>query len=284
MISKEKDFFIAIDSDGCVFDTMEIKHKECFCPATIKHCRLQAVSKYARETWEFVNLYSSKRGVNRFPALIAMLDLLRVRPEVRTRGATVPLMGELRKWIDLETKLSNPSLYKALQEDRGLQAAYDWSEEINARIEDLVFGVPPFPLVRESLEKANERADMIVSSGTPVGALNREWGEHGLMPLVKRICGQENGTKSQHLRVSTGGQYASDHILMIGDSPGDLKAALSIGALFFPVLPGREEASWEIFHNEALDRFFDGSFAGAYQKGLIQALRDALPDQPYWAS
>src|SRR5664280_3570059 len=28
--------FIGIDSDGCVFDAMEIKHKECFIPATIK--------------------------------------------------------------------------------------------------------------------------------------------------------------------------------------------------------------------------------------------------------
>ncbi len=29
------EFFIGIDSDGCAFDTMEIKHKECFCPQTI---------------------------------------------------------------------------------------------------------------------------------------------------------------------------------------------------------------------------------------------------------
>ena len=52
------DFFVGIDSDGCVFDTMEIKHKECFCPNVIKHWGLQAVSKYAREAAEFVNLYS----------------------------------------------------------------------------------------------------------------------------------------------------------------------------------------------------------------------------------
>ena len=25
-------FFVGIDSDGCAFDSMEIKHKECFCP------------------------------------------------------------------------------------------------------------------------------------------------------------------------------------------------------------------------------------------------------------
>ena len=33
----EKDFFIGLDSDGCVFDSMDIKHKECFCPAFIDH-------------------------------------------------------------------------------------------------------------------------------------------------------------------------------------------------------------------------------------------------------
>ena len=30
-------FLIAIDSDGCAFDTMEIKQKECFIPNTIKY-------------------------------------------------------------------------------------------------------------------------------------------------------------------------------------------------------------------------------------------------------
>jgi len=53
----EHAFFVGIDSDGCVFDTMEIKHKECFTPNIIKHWGLQAVSKYAREAAEFVNLY-----------------------------------------------------------------------------------------------------------------------------------------------------------------------------------------------------------------------------------
>ena len=41
-------FFVGIDSDGCVFDSMEIKHKECFIPNIIKYWKLQAISKYAR--------------------------------------------------------------------------------------------------------------------------------------------------------------------------------------------------------------------------------------------
>ena len=55
-------FLVCIDSDGCAFDVMEVKHKECFCPATVNDWDLQAVSRYAREAWEFVNLYSVYRG------------------------------------------------------------------------------------------------------------------------------------------------------------------------------------------------------------------------------
>src|ERR1041384_1150473 len=84
-----KKFFIGIDSDGCVFDSMEIKHKECFAPMFIKHFHLQAASKYAREVWDFVNLYSKTRGINRFPALSRALNLLRERPQVKARKIKV---------------------------------------------------------------------------------------------------------------------------------------------------------------------------------------------------
>ena len=70
----EKEFFIGIDSDGCVFDTMEVKHKEFFCPNTVKYFGLFAISKYVRETWDFVNLYSVTRGINRFPALVKVME------------------------------------------------------------------------------------------------------------------------------------------------------------------------------------------------------------------
>ncbi|MGH7488192.1 MAG: HAD family hydrolase, partial [bacterium] len=73
---KEHDFFVGLDSDGCVFDSMEIKHKECFTPMFIKHWELQAASKYARQAWEFANLYSVDRGANRFPVLVKSLDLI----------------------------------------------------------------------------------------------------------------------------------------------------------------------------------------------------------------
>ena len=69
---------------------------------------------------------------------------------------------------------------------------------------------------------------------------------------------------------------------MIGDAPGDLKAAQANEALFFPVNPGAEEDSWQLFYEEALDRFFAGTYAGAYERELIERFDEHLPEDPPW--
>ena len=278
-----KEFFIGIDSDGCVFDSMEIKHKECFTPMFIKYFHLQAVSKYARETWDFVNLYSKTRGANRFPALSRALNLLRVRPEVIARNVTVPDTKALDEWIARETKLGNATLAAEVKNgNQALAQVKAWSDAVNACVEDLVHGVPPFPLVRESLEKMSQKADAMVISQTPTPALEREWAEHGIEKYVKLIAGQELGTKTEHLKYAAAGKYPPDKILMIGDAPGDFKAAKSNGALFYPIDPGSEELSWKRFHDEALDRFFAGTYAGDYEAKLIKEFDARLPEKPAW--
>src|SRR5512137_2793663 len=105
-LAKKHDFFVGIDSDGCAFDTMEIKHKECFIPNIINTWELQRVSSLARQTSEFINLYSKWRGVNRFPALVMCFDMLFQRPEALERGYRPPAVDSLREWINNETKLS----------------------------------------------------------------------------------------------------------------------------------------------------------------------------------
>lgn len=277
------DFFVGIDSDGCIFDSMEIKHKECFTPMFIKHFGLQPVSKYAREVWEFVNLYSKTRGANRFPALSRALNLLRARPQTAARGVTVPDTHAIDEWINRETKLGNASLNAEVQRgNAALTTVQSWSNGVNASIADIVHGVPPFPRVRETLAGIQQRADAMCISQTPADALQREWSEHGLDGFIQMIAGQEMGTKTEHLRFAAVGKYAPTHILMIGDAPGDLKAAKTNGALFYPILPGQEERSWEQLHAEALDRFFNGSYAGTYETDLIEAFNQSLPESPAW--
>ena len=183
-------FFVGIDSDGCVFDTMEIKHKECFCPNFIRCWELQNISKYAREAWDFVNLYSQTRGCNRFHAVIETVRLLAERKEVMARGATLPDVTPLIEWVQKETKLGNPALERYAKEVNNpiIDRALAWSKEVNKSIGETVYGIPPFLWVRESLVKFNENADVIVVSQTPGEALNREWVEHDIDKYVKIIC------------------------------------------------------------------------------------------------
>jgi len=278
-----KEFFVGIDSDGCIFDSMEIKHKECFTPMFIKHFRLQAVSKYAREVWEFVNLYSKTRGANRFPALVRALNLLRERPQVHARKVHVPETKALDEWIARETKLGNATLAAEVKNgNNGLAQVKVWSDAVNAAVEDIVHGVPPFPLVRECLQKINQKADAMCISQTPADALKREWAEHDLDRFVRIIAGQEMGTKTEHLKFAAKDKYPATKILMIGDAPGDFKAAKSNGALFFPIVPGNEEASWESLYKEGLDRFFAGTYAGDYEAKLVKEFDASLPENPHW--
>ena len=97
------------------------------------------------------------------------------------------------------------------------------------------------------------------------------------------IAGQEMGTKTEHLALAAKEKYAADKVLMIGDAPGDHKAAAANEALFFPINPSNEEASWERLHNEALEKFFAGSFAGEYQQQLLDEFEGYLPESPSWA-
>ncbi len=282
--NKTNDFLVGIDSDGCAFDTMELKHKECFIPNIVNHWGLKGVSKYAREAAEFVNLYSKSRGVNRFPALIETFRLLQKRPEVVARGVKIEIPQVLVDWIQAETKLGNPALIKYVEahpNDEMMKKTLAWSIEVNETIDRIVGeGVPPFPMVRESMQKLQGRADILVVSATPQAALEKEWANQDLARYVQAICGQEVGTKKESLAFSK--LYPKNHALMIGDAPGDYKSALANDALFFPINPGEEEASWRRFFEEGAERFLRGEFAGSYQQELLDDFDSHLPIDPPW--
>jgi phosphoglycolate phosphatase-like HAD superfamily hydrolase len=277
-------FFIGIDSDGCVFDTMEIKQKECFCPVYIRYWGLQPIAKYVRETMEFVNLYSKWRGSNRFPALLKVFELLAEREEVKARGVLIPDLPGLRKWVDSGAPLGNATLKAEMERtnDPDLTRTLEWSNLINQAIAEMVSGIPPFPFVRESLAKLSAQADLICVSQTPTEALEREWAEHGIDKYAAIIAGQEMGTKAEHIRYAAAGKYPANHILMVGDAEGDLRAAKANGALFYPINPGHEDASWKRFNEEGLDRFFREEYQGRYEEDLLKEFLDYLPETPPW--
>ena len=77
-------------------------------------------------------------------------------------------------------------------------------------------------------------------------------------------------------------KYDKTNALMIGDAPGDMRAAQDNDILYFPINPNGEEKSWEEFYHQAAERFRAGEYAGEYEKALIAAFEKLLPDIPPW--
>lgn len=285
-----KKFFVGIDSDGCAFDTMGIKQRECFCPWMIAYFGLQPVAQAARECKEFADLFSKTRGYNRHKTIKYILtELLASHPIVKARNFKVPQFPYYFAWLDdPKSTLSNEGLKQAIamatnEEARGeLELALKWSERVNQAVRDIVKDIPPFPYVRECLEKISAEADVIVCSATPYEALTREWEEHNIARYARVIAGQEMGKKAEHLNYAARGKYEKNHVLMVGDAPGDMKAARANDALFYPVNPGDEARSWKRFYDESFDKFINGTYAGEYEEKVIAEFDGYLPERPPW--
>ena len=200
------------------------------------------------------------------------------------RGVELKSTESLGRFIDSGKPLGNPSLKEEVERtgDPELVLALEWSENVNRDISRMVHGVAPFSGVRDCLEKLADRADLMVVSATPVAALTAEWEEHDLARYTRLIAGQEVGSKASTLKAAATAGYEDGRILMVGDAPGDLKAARANGTLFFPVVPGEEEESWARLRDEGLDRFLAGTFAGEYEDDLVNTFLSKLPSTPPW--
>ncbi len=283
-LQPDHDFFIGIDSDGCVFDSMAVKQKEFFIPNALKIFNLFAISRILRETWEFVNLYSIYRGGNRFTSLIKVFELLGERQEIKDSGYILPDMTSLKEWVNIENKLGNASLCKYFEShyNPDLEKVVRWTEALNKDITEWLRDIPPFTHAVTAIKEMSVFADLIIVSQTPLEALDREWEEHNLKKYLKFIAGQEHGTKTEHIALAAKGKYPGNKILMIGDAKGDLDAAKSNGVLFYPVIPGKEDKSWERFLNEGIEKIVIGTYTGTYEESLIKEFRKSLPETPPW--
>lgn len=278
------EFFIGVDSDGCAFDAMEIKHKKVFIPIAIKLWGLESIEKEFTETAEFVNLYSDLRGVNRFPGLLLTFEYLEEREDVKRLGLKLPDFSELKEFVKLDVPMSNASLkeFAAGRTGKFLQELIEWSESGDKLFSELTEGLGPLAYVKESLEAASKLADTMIVSAASTAGLHKDWGEAGILQYMTLVAGQEAGGKKEQLKYAIEGKYKKDKVLMVGDAPGDLKAAKANKALFYPINPGSEVQSWERFYNEALVKFIGGSYAGEYEQKLIDEFDKILTSRKPW--
>lgn len=283
-LQPEHDFFVGLDSDGTVFDTMDIKHNECIIPNIITSWNLRPIAGYVRETAAFVNLYSRWRGIDRWSGLITTFEFLRTRSELRDEAIPLPHLTGLQAFTRSGLPPSNEGLrqFMAGRDYPELETVWEWSRAVNSTARERLRNIPAFPGVREVLAGLAGQADPAVISGNSLEALNREWREAGLTTFVTAIAGQEMGRKTDQLRLAVGEKYPEYHALMIGDSLADLRAAKANNLLFYPIDPGREAESWKRFSTEAMGKFLNGTYAGVYESRLIGEFEAELPATPPW--
>ncbi|MGP6139167.1 MULTISPECIES: HAD family hydrolase [unclassified Jeotgalibaca] len=270
--TKQKDFLVCVDSDGCAMDTMNVKHERFFGPISADVFGIKDRETYLKD-WNRINLFSSTRGVNRFKALVMTLQ------NAIERGEEVGDIAKLTDWAETASSLSNGSLEALIAEgtSEDLEKALDWSKKVNHGIETELAGDDrPFDGAKEGLEHITQLTDVAIVSSANSEAIDSEWNRHGLMASVDVVYGQERGSKAEAIADLLTYGYDKENILMVGDAPGDEAAADKNGVFFYPILFGSEKASWDRLENEALPKLMNGEFAGEYQEMLKKEFHDLL--------
>lgn len=270
---KNSDYLICVDSDGSAMNTMEVKHRECFGPCLVEEWELQEYEQEVLLVWNRINLYSIHRGINRFVGLQLVLRY------INEKLTPIAEVEALDAWIEEAVELSNAALIRYLEDHDCmiLRKVLSWSRKVTLRIAMLpVSKRQPFDGVQDALRIASEDSDIVVVSAANPDAMEEEWEVHGLAYYVNLILNQNVGSKEFCILELLKSGYDSEKVLMIGDAMEDLEIARACGVCFYPIPITKEVEAWEQFEEEALDRFYDGTYVGVYQDQLIEAFVQAL--------
>ena len=275
-VNEKKPYLLCVDSDGCAMDTMECKHRLCFGPCMITEWSLDPWREDILRIWNDVNLYQITRGTNRFAALAQVLQ------QVNAQYCPIPGIDALTHWTKTAAALSNDSLRQAIEnaadaDERAiLEKALHWSQATNRAIDALPEEQKhPFAGALEALQAAHELANVAVVSSANREAVQEEWSRCGLLPNTDLLLTQDVGSKAKCLALLRESGYSPDHILMVGDAPGDLQTAKSAGVAFFPILVRQEAQSWKNLRTNILPLWLEGDYpavAAHYQAEFYQNL------------
>lgn len=270
--TKKREFLVCLDSDGCVMDTVRLKHCNVFCPELIRSFGLEQYNDYITEAWEEINLHSITRGISRFESVVQIFDRL------KNRGVELPGSEDIADWVANSSELSTATLKAEVLRtgSPALRKLQQWNTICNRRIQTLEPTFEPFPGVENSLRQLHAVADVAVVSAANESAIASEWNRYGLARHADVIFGQEVGSKANSIASMLACGYESRKVMMVGDAMGDAQAAAANGVAFVPILPGREAESWRRLQEEALPKLLHGTFRPEYQAELLAALRSAL--------
>ena len=269
---RKHDYLVCVDSDGCVMDTMNCKHFNCFGPCMVTEWGLEEWRDEILDRWNVINLFSMTRGINRFKGLAMVLK------EIDGKYIAIPGVDALVHWADTAPALSNDAVKAAAEAADGeakliLEKALSWSKAVNTAIVALDESLKiPYVGAREGLAAAHAFADVAMVSSANRDAVEEEWGKFGLLEHTDIVLAQDIGSKATCIAAMLKFGYDVDKVLMIGDAPGDCDAAEKNGVHYYPILVNHEKASWD----EAIAVAFNKLQAGEYASYGVEKKKQFL--------
>ena len=266
---RKHDYLVCVDSDGCVMDTMNCKHFNCFGPCMVTEWGLEEWKDAILERWNVINLFSMTRGINRFKGLAMALG------EINEQYTPIAGIAALQHWADTAPALSNDGVAKAAEEATDpdaklvLTKALAWSKAVNASIVELDEALKvPYDGAKEGLAAAHAFADVAMVSSANRDAVEEEWGKFGLLEHTDIVLAQDVGSKTACIREMLKFGYDVNKVVMVGDAPGDCDAAEKNGVHYYPILVNHEKESWDEAIALAFRKLRDGEYAeyGAAKK------------------
>ena len=272
---KKHEYLICVDSDGCVMDTMNCKHFNCFGPCMVTEWGLEEWKDAILERWNVINLFSMTRGINRFKGLAMALG------EIDKQYKSIPGVKALQHWADTAPALSNDGVGKAAAEAADPEAktifekALSWSKAVNAAIVKLDEALKvPYAGAKEGLMAAHTFADVAMVSSANRDAVEEEWGKFGLLTYTDIVLAQDIGSKAACIAEMMKFGYDPGKVLMVGDAPGDSDAAKKNGVYYYPILVNHEKESWDEAINVAFGKLQSGDYAPYGEEKQRQFLRN----------
>ena len=266
---RKHDYLVCVDSDGCVMDTMNCKHFNCFGPCMVAEWGLEEWKDAILERWNEINLFSMTRGINRFKGLAMALK------EIDGQYKKITGVDALVHWADTAPALSNDGAAKASAEASDpdaklvLEKALSWSKAVNAAIVELDESLKvPYEGAKEGLAAAHQFADVAMVSSANRDAVEEEWGKFGLLEHTDIVLAQDIGSKAACIQEMLKFGYDLNKVVMVGDAPGDCDAAEKNGVHYYPSLVNHEKESWDEAIAVAFGKLQSGEYAqyGAEKK------------------
>ena len=259
---RKHDYLVCVDSDGCVMDTMNCKHFNCFGPCMVTEWGLEEWKDEILDRWNVVNLFSMTRGINRFKALAVCLE------EIDRKYKPITGVAALVHWAETAPALSNDGVAKAAAEAEDedarlvLTKALNWSKAVNAAIVELDESLKvPYAGAKEGLAAAHEFADVAMVSSANRDAVEEEWGKFGLLEHTDIVLAQDVGSKAACIKEMLKFGYDLNKVVMVGDAPGDCDAAEKNGVHYYPILVNHEKESWDEAIAVAFGKLQSGEYA-----------------------